>query len=242
MKITLKSLFTMGCVACLSFCASVQAEDATENAQAEAIKVAAADGEIQGQVFTMLEDVKTPLLGNVSLKDSEGNTISTLTTDVTGKFSFKDVEPGRYQAIAVSGDYIGDTEIEVGDGSEEVEGVYTSIPLAVAQPTASAIVSSYGAMPAAQFSSAPISYASAGGCSTCSSSCGGGCGGGAVGGCGGGCGGGFGGGLLGGGGNFRRLALLGTAVAIPVALSGGNDDDASPAEMNGPAVLAAPEN
>lgn len=211
----------------------IQANENSELSVAKVIKVIS-DGEVHGQVFAMLDNVKAPLVGKVSLTDSEGNTISTSRTDDEGNFSFKDVEPGSYKAIGVSGDYVGDADVEVLSVAvketkpEESEGVYTAIPLAVAPAPSSAIFETYASLPAASFSSAP-SFGLGGGVGGCGS-CGGGNGGGFGlqsfgGGCGGGCG-----GCLGGGFNFRRLALIGGAIAIPLALSGGNDDPATSAE------------
>lgn len=197
------------------------------NETTESIKVSISeDGKIQGQVFTMLDNEKAPLIGKVSLTDIEGETISTSDTDEDGNFAFEDVEPGTYKAIGVAGDYVGDAEIEV----TESEGEYTSIPLAVsAAGTTAQIYDSYSTLPAASFSSAPsVGYAggySVGGCSSCGtgsysygrsvgSSCGG-CGS---------CGCGGGGGLFRGGGgglNFRRLALIGGIVGIAVGVSSG---------------------
>ena len=206
---------------------------AHENSSVEqAIRITLADGQIVGQVFAMLDEVKAPLVGKVSLTDAEGKTVSTSSTDDAGNFAFKDVEPGKYKAVGVAGDYVGDKEIEVvavSVGEEAVaddSGVYTAIPLAVAPAPSAAIFDTYASLPAASFSAAP-SFSLGGGVGGCSG-CGGGSGGGlgirsfggrSGGGCGGCCGGGF---------SFRRLALIGGAIALPIALSGGSDDMATP--------------
>lgn len=196
-----------------------------KNEATESIKVSISeDGKIQGQVFTMLDNEKAPLIGKVSLTDVEGESVATSDTDEDGNFAFQDVEPGTYKAIGVAGDYVGDTEIEV----TESKGEYTSIPLAVAPAATAQLIDTYSSLPAASFSQSPaVGYAggySVGGCSTCSgggshsygrvSSCGGGCG--SCGSCGGG-------GLFRGGGglNFRRLALIGGIVGIAVGVSSG---------------------
>ena len=220
----------------IAMCLPVSLE--AQDAQRETIRVSNADGAVSGQVYTMLDNQKTPLAGNVSLTDLAGATVATLKTDADGNFTFKDLKEGSYKAISVAGDYVGDTDIEVVRvASQEA----TSVGIAVGPASSDEILNAYAALPAAQFSShgggcgcsscnaAPVRTYSTG-CNTCS---GGGVGlrsFGSRGGFGGFGGGGFGGGgLLGGGaGGFGRLALLGGALAIPIALSG--DDDASPAE------------
>lgn len=219
---------------CLPLSLMAQEDPALETSTNEVVRVSVSDGAVRGQVFTMLDNQKAPLVGKVSLTDLDGKTISSLNTDDDGNFSFNDIEPGMYKAVGVAGDYIGDTEIEViVDEEAAQEGEYTAIPIAVAPASSSAIFNTYASLPAASFSAAPIqsigcSSGSCGGYRTGCSSCGGGGGRGigfrSFGGCGGGCGGIAGGGLFGGG--FGRLALIGGAVAIPLALSG--DGDASP--------------
>lgn len=213
----------------VSFANCCFAVDETNEAK-EVIKVSISeDGKIKGQVFTMLDNQKAPLVGKVSLT-ADGLTLSTSDTDDEGNFAFEDVEPGTYNAIGVAGDFVGDQEIEV----TESTGEYTAIPLAVAQTGTSGIYNSYSTLPASSFSAAPsVGYSggySVGGCSTCSggshsfgrsvSTCGGGCG--TCGSCGGG-------GLFGGGSglNFRRLALIGGIVGIAVGVS---SNPASPDE------------
>lgn len=214
---------------------SLEAQDIQTSTQTEVIRVSNADGAVSGQVYTMLDDQKTPLVGNVSLTDLAGTTVSSLKTDADGNFSFKDLKEGSYKAICIAGDYVGDADIEVVRVSAAQES--ESVGIAVGPASSDEILNAYAALPAAQFSS--------GGCNTCNAapartystcnSCSGGVGlrsfgrgGGGFGG-GGFGGGGFGGGLLGGSGGFGRLALLGGALAIPLAL--GGDDDASPAGL-----------
>ena len=216
---------------CLPFTLMAQEDPAAETKK-EVVRVSVSDGAIRGQVFTLLDNEKAPLVGKVSLTDADGKTISSLNTDDDGNFSFNDIEPGMYKAVGVAGDYVGDTEIEVIVGEEVApEGEYTAIPLAVAPASSSAIFNTYSSLPAASFSalqhsSIGCSGGSCGGYRACSS-CGGGSSRGvgfrSFGGCGGGCGGIAGGGLFGGG--FGRLALIGGAVAIPIALAGGSSPD-----------------
>ena len=223
-----QNLFVMMLTVSLANCCF--AVDETNEAK-EVIKVSLSeDGKIKGQVYTMLDNQKAPLVGKVSLT-ADGKTLSTSDTDDEGNFAFEDVEPGTYNAIGVAGDFVGDQEIEV----TESEGEYTAIPLAVAQSGTAGIYESYSSLPASSFSAAPsVGYSggySVGGCSTCSggshsygrsvSTCGGGCG--SCGSCGGG-------GLFSGGGsglNFRRLALIGGIVGIAVGVS---SNPASPDE------------
>ena len=221
---------------CLPLCLTAQEEASVPQLEEskEIIRVSVNDGAVRGQVFAMLEDEKAPLIGKVSLTDLDGNTVSSLRTDDDGNFSFEDVKPGKYRAIGVAGDYVGDTEIEVTieeETSETEEGHYTAIPLAVAPASSSAIFNTYSSLPAASFSAAQFGsgghFSGGGGYSSGCGSCGGGgVGFRSFGGCGGGCGGCAGGGLFGGG--FGRLALIGGALAIPLALSG--DDTTSPDE------------
>lgn len=221
MKLKRLFLFCLSMAFCsVSFAESLELESKLDS-EGNVIRVVSVDGKIEGEVFAMLDGGKTPLMSNVSLTDSEGTTISTFSTDLTGKFSFNDVEPGRYKAVGISGDYVGEQEFVIAVGSsdeteQDSESVYTSIPLAVSQAPVGEVYSSYGAMPMSSFSTVASPVLGSGSCSTC------GGGGGYAGSCGGSA--------LGGGFNFRRLALIGAAVAIPVALSGGNDDMATPAE------------
>ena len=202
-------------------CSTLQAEDATTP-----VRVGMADGQVQGQLFAMLGDQKAPLVGKVALTDTDGKTVSVAQSDEEGQFTFVDVVPGNYKAIGIAGDFVGNADVEVLSiavsesdeaESEGEDGVYTAIPLPVAQASSSAIFDTYSSLPMNSFSTAPslgVTNVGGGGASY------GGCG------CGCGCSSSFGRG--GGGFNFRRLALLGAAVAIPVALSGGNDDVATP--------------
>lgn len=216
-KITQRLLAIVLTLTLANVCVAEETNEATET-----IKVSISeDGKIQGQVFTMLDNEKAPLIGKVSLTAFDGESIATSDTDEDGNFAFQDVEPGTYKAIGVAGDYVGDAEIEV----TESKGEYTSIPLAVAPAATGSIIDTYASLPAASFSAAPaVSYAggySVGGCSTCSS--GGSHSYGRVGGCSscGGCGSCGGGGLFRGGGglNFRRLALIGGVVGLVVGIS-----------------------
>lgn len=203
----------------ITACVSSQANE-VENSSS-LIRIAISGGQLQGQLFAMFGDEKAPLVGKVALTDANGKTITTSESDESGTFTFTEVEPGNYKAVGIAGDYVGDADVEVlvvGVGTDEEseveqEGVYTAIPLAVAPIQSPAIFETYSSLPAASFCSTP-SYSfgqqvSLGGSSGCCSSFSGG----------GGVRGGF---------NFRRLALFGTAIAIPVALSGGDDDPATP--------------
>ncbi len=211
-------------IVCMLYVSSVSL--ATENAStSQVIRIALSDGQVAGQVFAMLDEIKAPLVGKVSLTDSNGKTISTLKTDESGKFAFKDIKPGSYKAIGVAGDYVGDTDIEVvavtlkeSESTSAETEFYTAIPLAVAPAPSTAIFEAYAGLPAASFSAAPsfslgggvgggVGYGGVSGGSSFGGSCG--------------CGGGF---------NFRRLALIGGAIALPIALSGGGDDMATPDE------------
>ena len=200
------------------------------------------NGSLVGHVFAMMEDEEAPIAGKVTLT-ADGQTVSTLETDETGNFSFRDVEPGQYNMIGVAGSYIGNKVIEVtpfdavlSDESEEAEEeAYTAVPLLVAPSYAAQDYGSFGAAPVETFSAG-------GGCASCSqpsyvegysvgggcSTCGGGCStcGGGGGGFGGG-GGGFGGGGLLGPRPFRRLAIIGGAVGLAVGIS---SDSSSPDE------------
>ena len=185
----------------------------------ELVRIAVSNGQVSGQLFAMLGTEKAPLVGKIALTTTDGKTITTAESDDAGKFVFTDVTPGNYKAVGIAGDYVGDTNVEVFavSSSEEPEtqnddeSVYTSIPLAVAPAPSPAIFEMYSSLPAASFSSTPslgsgqvISLGDSSGCCTTFS--------------------------RGSGFNFRRLALIGTAIAIPVALSGGDDDPATPEE------------
>jgi len=213
---------------CLALaCASLSAQEVEVNTNQKALRVGLADGQLQGQLFAMVGTQKAPLVGKVALTDTNGKTVSVADAGSDGQFSFTDVVPGKYHAIGIAGDYVGDTEVEVvavavaSEDTEAGEEVYTAIALPVAQASGSAIFDSYASLPLGSFSSTP-SLGAGSSCCGCSGSCSsfGGRGGGLL------------GGRLGGGGfNFRRFALLGAAVAIPIALSGGDDDGASPAGL-----------
>lgn len=209
------------------------------NAQDSVNEVVRISNEVSGQVYTMLDNEKAPLIGKVSLTDMEGNTISSLKTDDEGNFSFTGLQPGSYKVISVAGDYVGDTEVQVTEGQQQ------NIAVAVSPASSEEILEAYASLPAASFSAAPAAPVAAaavaqGGCSTCNTcntcnTCSGGYsrGFGNRGFGGGGFGGGFGGGGfgLGGGGGLLsnrlvRLALIGGAIGIAV----GSDDPASPDE------------
>lgn len=214
---------------CLTLVAPIRSEANEGNNIVSGVIKIVSDGEVRGQVFTFLGDVKTPLVGKISLTDGQGHTISTSQADESGNFVFQDVEPGSYKAIGVAGDYIGGADVEVlsiavgeADSDEtQNEEFYTAIPLAVAPAQASTIFDTYASLPAASFSQAPSMGVSSG-----SNTCCGGFGVRSLGGSGGCCGG---GGAFRGSFNFRRLALLGGAIALPIALS-GDDDMVSPVE------------
>ena len=95
------------------------------------------DGTLEGRVYAMLGSEETPMVAKVSLA-SEGKTIASGETDVIGKFSFSDVEPGTYTMVGVSGEYVGDQVVVVSETADEAaeevesEGVYTSLALQVA--------------------------------------------------------------------------------------------------------------
>ena len=184
---------------------------AQENVQepSDAFKVSLTeDGQLSGHVFAMMDDEEAPIAGKVALT-ADGKTISAIETDATGNFSFEDVKPGLYTMIGVAGEYVGDKVIEVTPFS--TDGEYTAIPLAVApKMNAGGVFNSYSAMPMQTFSSAPVGTQYYGGYTAggCSSGCGGG-----------------GGRLFSGGGNFRRLAIIGGAVGIAVGVSGPASPD-----------------
>ena len=184
------------------------------------------NGTLVGHVFAMMEDEEAPIAGKVTLT-AAGRTVSTLETDNTGNFSFRDVAPGQYKMIGVAGSYVGNKVIEVTpfDAAEEAteEEAYTAVPLMVAPSYSPQVLDTYG--------SAPIETFSGGGCTACGDSqpayvegysVGGGCST-----CGGGGGfGGGGGGLLGPR-PFRRLALIGGTIGLAVGIS---SDSSSPDE------------
>lgn len=207
------------------------------NGQESVNEVIRVSNDVNGQVYTMLDNEKAPLIGKVSLTDLEGNTITTLKTDDEGNFSFKGLKPGTYKAICVAGDYVGDTEIEVAAGQQQ------NISLAVAPASGEEVLEAYASLPASSFSAAPVAVPAAaaaaqGGCNTCQprpttcNTCSGGYSRGGFGG--GGFGGGFGGGGFGGGlggggllsNRLVRLGLIGGAIGIAV----GTSDPASPDE------------
>ena len=206
-------------------CQAQEADQKAEVSKDSVIRVLLNEnGVLEGRVFAMVGAEQAPMVAKVSLA-ADGKTVASGETDVVGNFSFSDVEPGTYTMVGVSGEYVGDQVVVVAANSDEEseaeEGVYTALALQVAP------VEVYGD---ASYVGVPMdSYAVESSCSTCDagvssfSACGGSCGG-----CGGGgIAGGGGGGLLGGS-SLRRLALLGAAVAIPVAIATGND--ASPDE------------
>ena len=185
------------------------------------------DGELEGRLHSVFEGVD---FTNTSVKiyDSAKTLVGETTANASGHFAIADLETGYYEFVA-SG-----TEGYAAFGFEAVEAneAYTSTAFQVFDATLSSPVDSFSVSDCAtcgdvvygdSVSSSPVEFAA--GCTSRSgafSSCGGGCG--AVSSCCGG-GGGFGGGrLFGGGLNLRRLALLGAAVAIPIAVSGGSDD------------------
>ena len=217
------------CFAVVVSCGTGFAQDAEkESAVEEATPIRVVlneDGALQGRVFAILGSEEAPMVAKVSLA-SEGKTIASGETDVVGNFSFSDVEPGTYTMVGVSGEYVGDQVVVVTESSEledeESEGVYTSLALQVA-PMEVYSDAAYAGVPMDSFV-APVAECESCGVVDACNSCGvssysacGGCGG----------GGGIGGGGIAGGSSLRRLALLGAAVAIPIAVSGG---PASPAE------------
>lgn len=221
-------------VLCTLFSLPLQAQEsqvADASTSQIAIHMSVKSGNLPGQVFTHVGETKTPLSGKVTLVDAEGNTIATSQADAEGNFMFTDVGPGQYKTIGVSGDYAGEKSVVITADGESIEGEevpignFQVIPLEVGPATPGAIYESYAELPAASFSDVVCEESAS--CSTCANSTiqslGGSCG------CsgGGGAGGAF-GGKLGAGLNYRRLALIGGAVAIPVALSGGADDAATP--------------
>ena len=184
------------------------------------------NGTLVGHVFAMMEDEKAPIAGEVTLT-SEGQTVSTLETDETGNFSFRDIQPGKYNMIGVAGSYVGNKVIEVTPFNavvsvESNEETYTAVPLMVAPSYSPQDLDTYGAAPVQTFAggcescgaTAPtyVEGYSAGGCSSCAGGGGFG-GGGAFGG-----GGGFGGRGVGGATRFRRLALLGGTIGLAVGI------------------------
>lgn len=182
-------------------------------------------GALEGRVFAMLGSEETPMVAKVSLA-SDGKTVASSETDVIGNFSFSDVEPGTYTMVGVSGEYVGDQVVVVSTASdleaEESEGVYTALALQVA-PVDVYSDAGYAGVPMDSFVAPVSECGSCGACDSCGVSSYSACG--SCGGVGGGIGG---GGGIAGGSSLRRLALLGAAVAIPIAVSGG--DAASPDE------------
>ena len=187
------------------------------------------DGELEGRLHSVFEGVDFTDT-SVKIYDSAKTLVGETTANASGHFAIADLETGYYEFVA-SG-----TEGYAAFGFEAVEAneAYTSTAFQDFDATLSSPVDSFSVSDCATcgdvvygdtVSSSPVEFAA--GCTSCSgafSSCGGGCG--AVSSCcGGGGGGGFGGGrLFGGGLNLRRLGLLGAAVAIPIAISGGSDD------------------
>ena len=181
------------------------------------------NGALAGRVVTMLDSEETPVVARVSLT-ADGKTVATSTTDIIGNFSFDDVKPGTYEMVGVSGQYVGGQSIVVG---EAVEGGENSVELRVSTaatvaPIANAPLSALSPVQAGACSSCAPVASSCSSCASPASSCST-CGGGVGGGIGGRIGGGA---AFGGSSSLRRLLLIGTAVAIPVAISG--DDGASP--------------
>ena len=188
------------------------------------------NGTLVGHVFAMMEDEKAPIAGKVTLT-SAGRTVSTLETDETGNFSFRDIQPGQYNMIGVAGSYVGNKVIEVTPFSavtavESGEEAYTAVPLLVAPSYSPQVYDTLGAAPVQTFaggcescgSAAPTyveGYSVGGGCSSCGGGCSS-CAGGSGGGIGGG--GGFGSRGVGGGVRFRRLALIGGTIGLAVGI------------------------
>ena len=190
-----------------------------------------ANGNLEGHVFTIIEDEKAPIAGKVTLT-SGGRTITAKDTDPTGNFSIEDVRPGRYTMVGVAGEYVGDKVIEV--TPFEAEGEYTAIPLKVTPAFEPVALEPYAAMPLQTLSSAPAVDSNyfgglSTGCSTCNActTCGSsaGFGGGGFSSGGGVASGGFARGGFGRGLNFRRLALIGGTVGLAVGISGPSSPD-----------------
>lgn len=158
-------------------------------------------GVLSGRVVTMLDSEESPVVARVSLT-SGGKTVATCTTDVVGKFSFKDVEPGEYKMVGVSGEYVGGQSIVVGtevkEGRNEIQLTVSTAATTSVTPFVNAPMSSYSA--------AAIDRGTGSFCNAGYS--------------------GVDGGIVGGS-SLRCLLLIGGAVAIPVALS-GDDAAASP--------------
>lgn len=179
-------------------------------------------GALAGRVVTMLDSEETPVVARVSL-NADGKTVATSTTDIVGNFSFDDVKPGAYEMVGVSGEYVGGQAIVVGEavegGENSVELRVTTAATSTVAPIANAPLSAIAPVQAGS-SCSTCAAPAASSCSSCNacSSCGGGIGGGGIGG---------GGSAFGGSSSLRRLLLLGTAVAIPVAI-GASPDQASP--------------
>jgi hypothetical protein len=216
------------CFAVAVSCGNGFAEDAEKESsveEAQPIRVVLnEDGALEGRVFAMLGSEEAPMVAKVSLA-SDGKTVASGETDVVGNFSFSDVEPGTYTMVGVSGEYVGDQVVVVTESSEledeESEGVYTSLALQVA-PVEVYSDAAYAGVPMDSFVAPVAECGTCGAVDTCNS-----CGVSSYSACGGCGGGGIGGGGIAGGSSLRRLALLGAAVAIPIAVSGG---PASPAQ------------
>ena len=175
-----------------------------------------------------------------------GTEVARKVTDAAGEFRMEEIKPGKYSLIAVGPRGLGtvgfeliseednqSVTVEGRDGTQLTQtGCSTcgSFAMQVAPP---ANIVSDTVISEQYVSSAPVSS-----CNTCSAGSGGflsgggggggGFAGGGVGGGGGGFAGGGGGGFAGGGGGgFGRLALIGAAVAIPLAVS-DDDDVATP--------------
>jgi hypothetical protein len=91
------------------------------------------NGVLTGYVFAMLDDEQAPMLANVTLA-AGGKTVASGDTDVVGQFSFKDVEPGEYTMVGVSGEYTGNQTVVVMPAEQalETEEAYASVGLQVA--------------------------------------------------------------------------------------------------------------
>ena len=203
------------------FCSANNNDDVVEVSLSE-------NGTLVGHVFALMEDEEAPIAGKVTLTSSEGQTVSTLDTDATGNFSFRDIQPGKYNMIGVAGNYVGNKVVEVTpfNGVSAEEEAYTAVPLMVAPSYSPQVYDNYGSAPVETFSGGCTScgqtaaptyvegYSVGGGCSSCSGGSGGGFGGGGGFGSGGGLAGGIGGNVA-----FRRLALIGGTVGLAVGIS-----------------------
>lgn len=200
-------------ISVVAACVSLQANESTTT-----IRIAASNGNVDGQIFAKIGEEKAPLVGKIALTDKDGKAIATSQSDENGKFSFENVKPGTYKAVGISGDYIGNADVEVLQSAVEEEGeepVFSAIPLAVAPAPSPQIYEAFQSFPAAQCSQCSSSPFQSGPAQSFVIRNGGG-------------------GTLRAGAaagtrfNFRRLALIGAAAAIPIALSGGADDPATP--------------